>query len=1079
MTKFKMFSMKRLFAFLMSFLIVATSMHFAMIAGVQPAYAVAGSTISVKLKSSSSYYNYGGSGYAHKFSVVVGGKTRPAFCLEPDKTAPDTGTRKAAAMPDSNKVARTMYYCYGYPGQKKLQSWLNSNGYSKYSTGTKFYLFSHVLLSYAYDSSGAFVGWSNGKPTATINSSYQKMVKKAYAYVNTLADPSGFNSEISFSSSSGSASNAAWTENLEFKTENITLKGHEDNYVDYTVPSDMQLHMNGKTYSGGTKVTIEGGSSFYLTSKNIERANTTYSSPVLSGNLQDYTAYKITDSGTQTMAFFAVDKADTASFSVKFSPVSAKIKISKVDAETGNRIPQAGVIFDIYDDKNQIVIKGVKTDAGGIAKTDGLAPGKYYVTEVKAPSGYTIVTDKAEVEITSADCAAGELSYTRKNPPQKGIINIEKFGDYINDEGNKAEELLPNIKFKIVAAEDIYSGDKVTKLYSKGDIVQNDLITDSKGKVSTKELPLGTYKVVEVGAFDRNTGKPIPNYRYHIIDGKNEKTVTLSPAEQTIKIVYGNVEQRNDGIPEIGTTAKASETGDSEGACSEKATIIDKVKYTKLEPGKQYTVKGKLMDASTGKPVKIDGKEVTSEKTFTAQGYDGFIDVKFTFDSTKLSGKTVVVFEDLYRYKTKVASHVDITDKGQTITFPGVKTKAHSALTNSHIGERSEKTIIVDIVSYSNVIPGNTYKVRGTLMNKATGKAIEQDGKPVTAETSFTAASSSGTVEMKFEINSTLLAGETVVVFESLYRNGILVGSHTDITDKGQSVYFPKILTTAIDSETKDNQGHTATTATIIDRVKYENLEAGKEYRLSGVLMDKKKNAPLVSGDKVITAEMTFTPEESAGTIDMIFTVDSTLLEGTTTVVFESLYANDIELAVHADINDEGQSIHWPKIKTKAKDSRTGSSKGSLSWFSKIVDTVSYTNLIPGKEYTVKGVLIDKETGKPVMIKGKEVTAEKRFIARDADGTVELVFRFDSRELEKKTVVVFEDLYHNGVKVTSHADINDSDQSITYPEMPDVPKTGDGTNILIYAGLALASAAVIVLIARKRKKSGGYVNEED
>lgn len=573
MTKTKPFSPKKLFALLMSFLIAASAIPFAAIASTQPAYA-ADSSITVKLSSSNSDYTYGGSGLAYKYSVTVGSKSRPAFCLEPDKVPPDTGTRKAAAMSDSNKVAQAMYYCYGYPGQKKLQNWLNSNGYSSYSSGTDFYLLSHVLLSYAYDPSGAFVGWSNGQANTTISTSYQNMIKKAYAYVKTLDDPAGFDSQMSFASVSGGTANAKWTEDLEFKTDSITFKAHEDNYVEYTVPQDMKLHMSGKAYTGGTKVTINGGSSFYLTSSNVNRANTTYSSPVLSGNLQDYTAYKITDSGAQNMAFFAVDKADTASFSVKFGPVSAKIKINKIDAETGKKIPQAGVTFDVYDADGNIAAKSVTTDTSGCAVTKRLELGKYFVSEVKAPSGYTVVTDKEEVEITLLDCAAGEVSYTRSDPPQKGVIEIEKFGDYINNAGHKDQELLANIKFRIVAAEDIYSGDTVTKLFSAGDVVQEELITNVSGKASSDKLPLGKYRVEEVGAFDRTTKEAIPDYKYHIIDGANYKDVVISPAEQTVKVIYCDVEQRNDGIPEIGTSAKDSATKDSEGEYSKGGQLL-------------------------------------------------------------------------------------------------------------------------------------------------------------------------------------------------------------------------------------------------------------------------------------------------------------------------------------------------------------------------------------------------------------------------------------------------------------------------------------------------------------------------
>ena len=215
----------------------------------------------------------------------------------------------------------------------------------------------------------------------------------------------------------------------------------------------------------------------------------------------------------------------------------------------------------------------------------------------------------------------------------------------------------------------------------------------------------------------------------------------------------------------------------------------------------------------------------------------------------------------------------------------------------------------------------------------------------------------------------------------------------------------------------------------------------------------------------------------------MNFIVDSTLLEGTTTVVFENLYTEDIELAVHADIDDEGQSVHWSLIKTSAKDSKTDLNKGTLSRFDKIVDTVTYTNLIPGKEYKVKGILMDKETGKSIMVKGKYVTAEKSFVPKEADGTVDIVFHLDSRELDEKTVVVFEDLYHNGVLITSHADIKDKAQSITYPEKPEpvisIPKTGDTTNILAYAGITLASLAAALAMAVRIRRKNAEDNDDD
>ena len=205
----------------------------------------------------------------------------------------------------------------------------------------------------------------------------------------------------------------------------------------------------------------------------------------------------------------------------------------------------------------------------------------------------------------------------------------------------------------------------------------------------------------------------------------------------------------------------------------------------------------------------------------------------------------------------------------------------------------------------------------------------------------------------------------------------------------------------------------------------------------------------------------------------MKFEVSSAELEGATTVVFEYLYTGNLELAIHADINDDGQSVHWPKIKTTALDGRTGTHTGSISKLDSITDTVSYSNLVPGRTYTVKGTLMDKKSGKALKVNGKEVTAEKTFTADKADGKVQLTFRLDSSSLEKKTVVVFEDLYHNDVKITTHSDLTDKDQSIIYPELPDTAKTGDDANPLLYAGIALgaAAAAAAVLLIRKRRRN--------
>lgn len=99
----------------------------------------------------------------------------------------------------------------------------------------------------------------------------------------------------------------------------------------------------------------------------------------------------------------------------------------------------------------------------------------------------------------------------------------------------------------------------------------------------------------------------------------------------------------------------------------EQVTINDKVNYTELTVGKEYTVNGVLMDKLLGKPLEVDGKEVTGSTTFTPITTDGTVNVEFTFNSSALKGQKIVVFEKVYQGDKEVASHEDINDEGQTV----------------------------------------------------------------------------------------------------------------------------------------------------------------------------------------------------------------------------------------------------------------------------------------------------------------------------------------------------------------------------------------------------------------------------
>lgn len=517
----------------------------------------------------------------------------------------------------------------------------------------------------------------------------------------------------------------------------------------------------------------------------------------------------------------------------------------------------------------------------------------------------------------------------------------------------------------------------------------------------------------------------------------------------------------------------------------EKITLVDTVEYEGLKKGQSYKLIGTLMDQESGKPIEIDGKPVTAETTFKPKKSSGSAKVTFTFNASSLKGKTIVVFEELYQEDLKLAVHADITDQDQTIYFPEIGTTAKDKETDMNLSQADKEVTLVDTVAYKNLLPGEEYVMTGTLMDKETGKPVEIDKKEVTAETTFTPKESSGTVDVIFSFDGTSLAGKTVVVFESATYDGKEFATHADLEDNGQTIYFPEIATTAKDKADGDHFAKTDKEITIVDTVKYSNLIPGKEYALTGTLMDKETKEPLQADGKPITATTTFTPEDASGSIELTFTFDGSILSGKTIVVFESLTYQEKEIAVHADIEDHEQSIYFPGIGTTAKDKADGDQEAVATKEVTIIDTVSYQNLIPDTPYKLVGTLMDKTTQKEVMIDGKPVTAETEFTPKDSNGSVEVIFTFDGSTLAGHDVVVFEKLFslegETALEIASHEDLDDKGQTIKLTEAPkDTPepskpvKTGDETTVLPYlllAGAALLFAAGFgILYIRKRKK---------
>lgn len=520
-----------------------------------------------------------------------------------------------------------------------------------------------------------------------------------------------------------------------------------------------------------------------------------------------------------------------------------------------------------------------------------------------------------------------------------------------------------------------------------------------------------------------------------LCEGKTLVAFETLSYQNVILVVHADLEDADQTVhvPKIRTTLISVDTEDHIIPVGEDIVLEDTVKYENLIPGKEYVVSGKLVFVDDGSDV----PNGTGETTFTPDTANGTVVVKFTINSSVLQNKTIVAFEDLSITKKVIATHADLTDKDQTAYIPEIHTLMLDSETDEHVTSQKSSVTLIDTVFYANLIPGKTYTMTGTLMNKATNEPLKHaDGSVVTATKEFTPDAATGTVEIEFTFDSSLLDGQSFVAFESLKYKGIEIATHNDITDLEQTVDVPTIHTTLYDKAVGEDEhiGTAATEVTLVDKVYYENLTPDLEYTFHGVLMVKETNEPFVNAEgEPYVMTKTFTPDTSKGFVEVEFTVDSTLVEGKTIVAFETLDYKSVTLVIHADIEDENQTVYIPHVETTALDSETRTHTITYKDRVTIVDTVRYENLIPGRTYTVSGTLYNVETGEVyVDIEGKKYEASTTFTPTEADGSVEVIFKDVLVSYTQISVVAFETLKDDktNVVIATHADITDEEQTV-------------------------------------------------
>lgn len=821
---------------------------------------------------------------------------------------------------------------------------------------------------------------------------------------------------------------------------------------------------------------------------------------------------------------------------VKYSDenVMGKIRIQKKDSETGEAL--ANAVFDIVAAEDIITPDGtIRLQKGEVAETlttgkDGSAISKelflgtYLVKETKQPEGYLL--NKKEYEITlkyqDQETPVVEAAVEIPNAPTKiQIVKTEKGTD----------KPIAGAKFQIwnkAMFEAAESEDQAMAL-------KETYTTDEKGCIELKYLAPGTYCIQEVEA--------APGFV--LDDTVREMTIEKDGRVDGEKI--GRLDVENDYTKmefiKYDATTKKPVAGGTFQVTDLNGTVLDEWDGTKephtmdhLVVGQEYIFKE--VKAPNGYLLAEDVHFVVEQtgKLQTIEMYDenvmGQITIRKTDANTDQGLKdaefTITASEDIVTpdgtvqvKKGEIADTITTGEDGVAVSkklFLGNYVVKESKQPSGYVLEDKEYPVELkykdektDLITEELAVENKPTVIRLLKVDQETGKAMAG----VQFEIWKKNVPESGTEKNDHMIQTTDENGEIrierlapgtycfqehqtlpgYVLDETIHevtisKDGTIDGKTVAVL-KLKNVPTKLVKTTAKDQDTQTHEAIPKKETTLVDTVEFQDLQIGQEYTIKGTLMDKATGKPLLINGKEVTAETTFTAKEKDGTVDVVFTFDASALKGKQIVVFEKVFIEEKEILAHEDLEDQGQTVEFPdsSIGTTAKDQESGTHEGIAKKDVTIVDTVSYKNLIVGQEYTVKGKLMLKETGEPLRIDGKEVTAETTFVPEEADGSVDMKFTFDASALNKKSVVVFEKVYADETEVAAHEELEDDGQTVKYKigkvtvDMPDKPgegqgsppvKTGDalgGVWLLLFAAFGCMAVIGVVLYRRKRKEA--------
>lgn len=628
----------------------------------------------------------------------------------------------------------------------------------------------------------------------------------------------------------------------------------------------------------------------------------------------------------------------TYKFLINNKNFESYLKVVKLDKETGKQIAYEGAAFEIYDSDNHRVtmqytypqVTSVHTfytnKEGYLITPEKLPYGDYTLKEVQAPYGYVLDDTPVPFSITqensSTDTGVTVVKVKARDVAQKGVINITKTGETFSsvEENNgiyTPKYSISNLKgaiFEIYAAEDITTLDGTVR-YEQGTLVDT-VTTDDDGVAKSKELYLGKYTVIE---------KTAPNGYVH---NAVKYDAELTYAGQNVSVTSTELSVYNDR-QKISVSLK-------------KIMAEDK----KFSIGNNGEITSVRFGVYAGEDIKANnGDVIPKDALISFANCDKNGNIYFDCDlpvGFKWYAKEIATDEHYILSDTKY--EFDTEYQGQDVKVIDIKVNNGEVIKN-------------------NLIYGS---VKGLKIDRETQEVIK------------------GATFGLFKSDTTEFAKDNAILTAVTDENGIF---------------------------------------------NFSNIPYG-EYLIK----------ELKPADGYLDNEDVFTV---------------TIKDNEQVVELTAINDKVPELKTTATVNGKKEAV----------------AKGEIS----IKDTVEYKHLVPNTEYVIKGTLMDKSTGKPFMVKGKEVTSTVKFTPDKANGTVEVEFTFDATNIKKSTdLVVFESLYRNNVEIAVHADLKDKGQTVTIvPPVPKTPKTSDNRNLGTWIGLGgvgLGAGIAALLLKLKMKK---------